>query len=300
MTRRFTNGIHHVIGATATSRPRPGHQRPGDGVDDGRVLVDPRLQPGHRHRQAPRPRRRPRSRGGHRAGRRLRARGLLPAPGPRPRRPAGGGPGVRQRRVVGGRRGRAAASVVAVSDVAAACATRPRARRPRPGRAVTRPNGSVVDIAGRRRARWQRGAARADVDVLVPPRSARSSTGTTPRRAASVVLEAANYPATPDGRQGARRPGRHRDPDVLANAGGVTGSYFEWTQNIQQFTWKERFNGELRDRMRLAYEATAATAPPSWAARCARPRSPSAPAGRPGRPPARLRVIARAAVPLKG
>jgi glutamate dehydrogenase (NAD(P)+) len=41
----------------------------------------------------------------------------------------------------------------------------------------------------------------------------------------------------------------------------VTGSYFEWSQNIQQFRWKEeRFNAELRDRMRLAYEATADTA----------------------------------------
>jgi glutamate dehydrogenase (NAD(P)+) len=41
----------------------------------------------------------------------------------------------------------------------------------------------------------------------------------------------------------------------------VTGSYFEWSQNIQQFRWKEeRFNAELRDRMRLAYHATADTA----------------------------------------
>jgi glutamate dehydrogenase (NAD(P)+) len=78
---------------------------------------------------------------------------------------------------------------------------------------------------------------------------------------AHVVVEAANYPVTP-----------HADkilgdrevtvlPDVLANAGGVTGSYFEWTQNIQQFTWKEpRFNEELRDRLHIAYHATTSAA----------------------------------------
>jgi glutamate dehydrogenase (NAD(P)+) len=46
-------------------------------------------------------------------------------------------------------------------------------------------------------------------------------------------------------------------PDILANAGGVTGSYFEWTQNIQQFTWKEeRFTVELRDKLQAAYRLT--------------------------------------------
>ena len=78
---------------------------------------------------------------------------------------------------------------------------------------------------------------------------------------ASVVLEAANYPVTPDGDKVLGDRGVTVVPDVLANAGGVTGSYFEWSQNIQQFRWKEeRFNAELRDRMRLAYEATADTA----------------------------------------
>jgi glutamate dehydrogenase (NAD(P)+) len=78
---------------------------------------------------------------------------------------------------------------------------------------------------------------------------------------ASVVLEAANYPVTPGADKILGDRGITVIPDVLANAGGVTGSYFEWTQNIQQFTWKEdRFNAELRDRLRLAYAATVDTA----------------------------------------
>jgi glutamate dehydrogenase (NAD(P)+) len=43
-------------------------------------------------------------------------------------------------------------------------------------------------------------------------------------------------------------------PDILANAGGVMGSYFEWTQNIQQYSWpKERFRSELDSRMSKAF-----------------------------------------------
>jgi len=42
-------------------------------------------------------------------------------------------------------------------------------------------------------------------------------------------------------------------PDILANAGGVTVSYFEWVQNIQQFTWEEeRVNNELKKIMTRA------------------------------------------------
>ena len=99
-------------------------------------------------------------------------------------------------------------------------------------------------------------------DVLVPAALGEVIGGDNAREvAASVVVEAANYPVTPDGDKILGDRGITVVPDVLANAGGVTGSYFEWSQNIQQFTWKEeRFNTELRDRMRLAYAATADTA----------------------------------------
>lgn len=78
---------------------------------------------------------------------------------------------------------------------------------------------------------------------------------------ARVVVEAANYPTTPGGDKILGDRGVVVIPDVLANAGGVIGSYFEWTMNIQQFTWKqERFNTELGDKLKVAYAATAAFA----------------------------------------
>jgi glutamate dehydrogenase (NAD(P)+) len=78
---------------------------------------------------------------------------------------------------------------------------------------------------------------------------------------ARCVVEAANYPTTPNGDKILQDRGVDVLPDILANAGGVTGSYFEWTQNIQMFTWKEeRFNTELRDMMQRAYAQTRALA----------------------------------------
>ena len=75
---------------------------------------------------------------------------------------------------------------------------------------------------------------------------------------ARMVVEAANNPTTPEADKVLADKGVRIVPDVLANAGGVTGSYFEWAQNIQQFRWKEdRFNTELCDAMTRAFAATA-------------------------------------------
>jgi glutamate dehydrogenase (NAD(P)+) len=97
-----------------------------------------------------------------------------------------------------------------------------------------------------------------DVDVLVPAAlGGVICADNADRVRAGVIMEAANEPITPEADESLTKRGVKIVPDILANAGGVTGSYFEWTQNIQQFTWKEdRFNEELRDRMVGAYRFT--------------------------------------------
>jgi len=70
---------------------------------------------------------------------------------------------------------------------------------------------------------------------------------------ARVVLEAANAPVTDAGGKVLEGNGAYLIPDILANSGGVTVSYFEWVQNIQQFTWdEERVNAELAKVMARA------------------------------------------------
>ena len=92
-------------------------------------------------------------------------------------------------------------------------------------------------------------------DVLIP--AAMECAITTDNAAdikASVVVEAANGPVTPEAHELLTQRGIAVIPDILANAGGVTVSYFEWSQNIQQFRWTlDRVNQELEDTMRRAY-----------------------------------------------
>ncbi|MEY2397470.1 MAG: glutamate dehydrogenase [Actinomycetota bacterium] len=73
---------------------------------------------------------------------------------------------------------------------------------------------------------------------------------------ASLVVEAANGPTMPDADPVFERKGVVVVPDILANAGGVTASYFEWAQSRQGFPWDgELFATRLRDGMDGAFRA---------------------------------------------
>jgi glutamate dehydrogenase (NAD(P)+) len=76
-----------------------------------------------------------------------------------------------------------------------------------------------------------------------------------------MVVEGANSPTTPKADEILADKGVHVVPDVMANAGGVVVSYFEWVQNLQHFRWDEReVNEKLGTIMRRAYREVAARA----------------------------------------
>jgi glutamate dehydrogenase (NAD(P)+) len=88
-----------------------------------------------------------------------------------------------------------------------------------------------------------------DCDVLVPAALGHVLTDKTARDVrAAYVLEAANGPCTFDGDRVLRERGIQCLPDIWVNAGGVTVSYFEWTQNTQHFRWGEREVNERLER----------------------------------------------------
>jgi glutamate dehydrogenase (NAD(P)+) len=115
-------------------------------------------------------------------------------------------------------------------------------------------SGSVVDFPGSD-AISNEELLELDVDWLIPAALGEViHTRNVDRVRAQTVVEAANHPITPAADLVLVDRGVTVIPDILANAGGVTVSYFEWTQNIQQFRWDEdQVNAQLRKVMAKAH-----------------------------------------------
>jgi glutamate dehydrogenase (NAD(P)+) len=79
-----------------------------------------------------------------------------------------------------------------------------------------------------------------DCDLLVPAAIGNQLTSRNARDIkAKLIVEGANGPTTPEADAIFRERGIFLVPDILANAGGVTVSYFEWVQDLQSFFWSE-------------------------------------------------------------
>ncbi len=96
-----------------------------------------------------------------------------------------------------------------------------------------------------------------DVDILVPAALENVITlANVDSIKAKIIAEAANGPTTPEAARVLSEKGILQIPDILCNAGGVTVSYFEWVQNIQNYYWsEEEVNQKLETMMVHAFNA---------------------------------------------
>ena len=100
------------------------------------------------------------------------------------------------------------------------------------------------------------------VDVLIPAALENQITmDNAPKIKAKIVAEGANGPTTPDATKYLHEHGVFVIPDILANSGGVTTSYFEWVQDRHGYFWEEaEVNQKLERKMCEAFDAVLSTA----------------------------------------
>jgi glutamate dehydrogenase/leucine dehydrogenase len=138
------------------------------------------------------------------------------------------------------------ASVVAVSDSSGAV-FHPEGLDARAVKEFKRETGAVTGYADAEEELSNEELLTMDVDLLVPAALENAiDAEIASHLEADVVVEAANGPITPEADDILASKDVMVVPDILANAGGVTVSYFEWVQNRQRFAWTEaRVNDEL-------------------------------------------------------
>ena len=95
-----------------------------------------------------------------------------------------------------------------------------------------------------------------ECDILIPAALGDAITvGNMKDIRAGIIVEAANGPISSTADEYLSKKGVEILPDIYSNAGGVTASYFEWAQNIQQFQWsEEQVNNALNAKMRTAFK----------------------------------------------
>ena len=98
------------------------------------------------------------------------------------------------------------------------------------------------------------------VDILIPAAlEGQLHGGNAARVQAPMIIEAANGPTTPEADRILNAKGAYVVPDILANAGGVIVSYFEWVQDLQSFFWEEdEVNMKLKRIIERAFREVAA------------------------------------------
>jgi len=147
------------------------------------------------------------------------------------------------------------ATIVAASDSSGAVVN-PDGFDARAAKDHKRETGSLSGFDGATEERSNADLLTMDVDLLVPAALENAIDGEIARDVqADIIVEAANGPLTPRADDVLTDRDVAVFPDILANAGGVTVSYFEWVQNRQRFYWSEqRVNDELETVITDAFE----------------------------------------------
>jgi len=144
--------------------------------------------------------------------------------------------------------------IIAISDVEGGIYN-PKGLDPAKVSLALKESGSVVGFKSADKITNQELLAM-DCDVLVPAALENQITKENAEKIkAKLVIEAANGPTTPEADKILEEKEIFVVPDILANAGGVTVSYFEWVQGLQSYFWTEReVSLKLRDIMRKAFD----------------------------------------------